>query len=1038
MRNLYQDIQGVIRASLFLLMMISSASVVLAGTTGKIAGTVTDVNTGEPLIGATVTIVGTKLGAKTDLDGNYAILNVPPGVYEVRVSYVGYQNKTLKGIKVSIDLTARADFKMGAEEVQAQEVVITAERPLVIKDMTATRAAVGAEEIKALPIQNPSQVLEIQGGVVGGTVRGGRRGEVAYIVDGFAVNDVYDGNQGRGVNNIGVESQAIQELELLTGGYNAEYGQAMSGVVNVVTKEGGAKYEGSVQTFFGDFTSGRNQVFQNINSISPFASRDIQGSASGPVPGLGEKLTFFVNGRYFQDEGRFYGQRVFQPGDILPASGFTSNAIGGYTGVILPIEVQRTDQSIQIRLTPEGQTLFQQFTQNRNVISDADFDRRFFVYPGNVSRGDFGNQYRIYERLDGSSNYRQFASGDGSFVPMNPYRKFAGMGKLTFRPTGSFKISGQFMLSDENFQDFDFNRSLIPETQPTTRRQSYTGILNLTHTLSSNTFYNLGVSYLNTNESNRLYDDPTDPRYLSYGINNLDPGGGFSPGQGQPVFEFQVAGLATNHFSRSTTTINAKGDLNSQLNANNLLKIGVDAKFHQLDFLNRSLVLSENQSADGGIGIRRTELGEAGFENYNRRPIEFAAYIQDKFEANKFIVNLGLRLDVFAPDGIVANDPSDPSIYDPIRIENLPIERDANGNPVLDPTGRPIVIQNNRQNLPIYVQNGSDLLGRNFRSATLKWQLSPRLGMAFPITEQSILRFFYGQMFQIPNFEFLYRNPYFRRDPNASISGPFGNADLNPQKTIKGELGLQQQFGSDISLDISLYFNDMRNLNGTAFLRQFFDRGAYTQFVNTDYALVRGSTVSLNKRFGNGFDLGIDYTFQIAQGRASDPSAAAAAIAAEAPIPTVLIPLDWDQRHTFNLTAFYRSQGGWEFSTIARYGSGFPYTPDLNIPFPIDDRGSRGQIVTNSLRRPATFTMDIRAQKTFTIGKYNFGYYIQVYNLFDADNLQGNYPFSLLTPDLIFRNIVRPSSVNTPAENLRRPQIFAPPRQILTGVSLYF
>jgi hypothetical protein len=99
-----------------------------AGTTGKITGTVTDANTGEPLIGATVIVVGTKLGAKTDFDGNYVILNVPPGTYEVRATYVGYQPKVLKGIKVSVDLTSRADFKMGTEEIQAAEVVVTAER----------------------------------------------------------------------------------------------------------------------------------------------------------------------------------------------------------------------------------------------------------------------------------------------------------------------------------------------------------------------------------------------------------------------------------------------------------------------------------------------------------------------------------------------------------------------------------------------------------------------------------------------------------------------------------------------------------------------------------------------------------------------------------------------------------------------------------------------------------------------------------------------------------------------------------------------
>jgi hypothetical protein len=626
---------------LVFLTAFGASSSLYAGTTGKIAGVVVDATTGEPLIGATIVVVGTKLGAKTDIEGNYTILNVPPGVYEIRASYVGYQNKTLKNIKVNIDLTAKADFKMGAEEVQTQEVVITAERPLVINDMTATRAAVSAEEIKALPIQNPSQVLEIQAGVVGGTVRGGRRGEVAYIVDGFAVNDVYDGNQSRGVNNIGVESQAIQELELLTGGYNAEYGQAMAGIVNVVTKEGGSKYEGSFQSFFGDFVTNRTGLFQNISNIKPYASTDIQGSLSGPAFGLGDKLTFFANARYFSDEGRFYGRQAFELGDILLKQDTTGGFIGSFQ-------------------TPEA-------AQNAIFFLNATNQRTYFTYSDPVN-----GQARVYEKIDPSSvDYRRFATGNGAFVPMNPYRKHSGLGKLTFRPSGSFKVSVQGMWTDENFQDFDFSRSLIPQTQQTQRRQSYTGIINATHTISSNTFYTLGASWLNSNQNSRLYDDPLDPRYLSSGINIATPADAVGQRQAQEGLEFLVGGTPNSLFDRTTRTINFRGDLTSQVNKFNLIKFGVDVKLHRLDLLSEVLFLDESSAVTGIPIMRRAQLGEAGYEQYTRSPIEFAAYIQDKFEINNFIVNIGLRFDAFSPDGIVPNDPSDPSAYDPIRDENF-------------------------------------------------------------------------------------------------------------------------------------------------------------------------------------------------------------------------------------------------------------------------------------------------------------------------------------------------------------------------------
>ncbi|MDX2127831.1 MAG: TonB-dependent receptor [Chloroherpetonaceae bacterium] len=982
------------------------------GTTGKIAGTIIDATTGDPLIGATVRLEGTKFGARSDVEGNYTILNIPPGAYTVTASYVGYQPKSISGLKVSIDLTARADFKLSTTEVTTEEVVITAERPVVIKDMTATRAAVGSEEIQSLPIQNPSQVLELQGGAVGGTFRGGRRGEAMYIVDGFSVNDVYDGNQSRGVNNIGVEGQAIQELELLTGGYNAEYGQALSAVVNIVTKEGGSKLSGSFQSFLGGYATPRTETFQNVNNFARLGVRDFQGSLSGAIPGFGDELTFFLNARSYEDEGRFYGRNVYQAGDILPASIFTNNQIGGFIG-ILPGEFSNENF---IDLIEQFRT---RFPQTINPSGDS-----YFAVPINFN--DFTEGIRVYEALRPSNDdFKPYATGNGDFVVMNPYRKFSGMSKLTWRPSGSFKVSGQLMVTDEKFQNFDFGRSLSPFGIPQNFRTSYTGIVNATHTLSSSTFYNIGVSYLYSKEQSYLYEDPLDQRYLMAGINDQTVGGSFSPGQAQFGLEFLLTGLGTDHFRRSTQTINIKGDISSQVDNNNLVKMGLDVKLHTLDLQRTPLFLDESSLFSGIPAIRRAELGEAGYDEYTRRPMEFAAYIQNKFEINNFIVNLGVRFDLFSPDGTVPIDPSDPSPYDPLRPENLP--KDANGN----------IIPYTRNVLPIYVENGQRLLSDNFRSATVKWQFSPRLGVAFPITDKGILRFFYGHVFQIPNFEFLYRNPFFRRDPSAAISGPYGNADLKPQKTIKGEVGLQQQFGEDIGVDVALYFNDIRNLNGSAFLREYFDRGSYTQFVNTDYALVRGIVIGINKRLSQNFNLSLDYTFQIAQGNASDPASAAVALSSNSPLPTQLITLDWDQRHTFNVTGIFQIDG-WEFSTIGRYGSGFPFTPDLNAPFEILTRGSRGEIVTNTLRRETTFTLDFRAQKNFKFGDTSFGVFFQVYNVLDAENQTGNYPFAQLTPDLILRNVSVESSINSSSQYLNQPQLFSAPRQILTGLSIFF
>ncbi|MFN3346076.1 MAG: carboxypeptidase-like regulatory domain-containing protein, partial [Chloroherpetonaceae bacterium] len=158
-------------ALLFLLLASSASTSAYFGTTGKLTGVVKDAQTGEPLIGATVVLQGTKLGAKTNFDGEYTILNIPPGQYSLRVTYVGYQSKTVEKITIRVDLTTRVDVELSSQSVQVQEVVVSAERPIVIKDQTFSSAVVAGEQIQKLPVEDVSQVIRLQSGIVGGSFR---------------------------------------------------------------------------------------------------------------------------------------------------------------------------------------------------------------------------------------------------------------------------------------------------------------------------------------------------------------------------------------------------------------------------------------------------------------------------------------------------------------------------------------------------------------------------------------------------------------------------------------------------------------------------------------------------------------------------------------------------------------------------------------------------------------------------------------------------------------------------------------------------
>ncbi|MDH7528831.1 MAG: carboxypeptidase-like regulatory domain-containing protein, partial [Ignavibacteria bacterium] len=153
---------------LFTLILLTAISnYIFAGTTGKIAGRVTDARTGEGIPFANVIIEGTTLGAATNLEGYYTIINVPPGVYTLRASVVGYETKIVTNVRVNIDLTTRIDFELREKTVElGQEVVVTATRPLVQKDLTASTSVVGSDLISELPVTEVRDVLTLQAGVI--------------------------------------------------------------------------------------------------------------------------------------------------------------------------------------------------------------------------------------------------------------------------------------------------------------------------------------------------------------------------------------------------------------------------------------------------------------------------------------------------------------------------------------------------------------------------------------------------------------------------------------------------------------------------------------------------------------------------------------------------------------------------------------------------------------------------------------------------------------------------------------------------------
>ena len=237
------------RLRLFILLAVTVvvAATSWAGTTGKLSGTVTDVD-GEPIPGSAVTVAGTRLGASTDADGRYIILQVPPGTHDVTAQLIGFEPTTITGVRVNADLTSRIDFRLGQEAIEMEGITVIATRPDIEVDVTSSQTIVDAERVAEVPVNTLLDVLNYQPGVSVARdnelqIRGGGPSEIRFQVDGV---DRTDGITGKGITQL--NQVLVSEVTLLTGGFNAEYGNVRSGMVNAVVKEGSER--GSMQPWF--------------------------------------------------------------------------------------------------------------------------------------------------------------------------------------------------------------------------------------------------------------------------------------------------------------------------------------------------------------------------------------------------------------------------------------------------------------------------------------------------------------------------------------------------------------------------------------------------------------------------------------------------------------------------------------------------------------------------------------------------------------------------------------------------------------------
>ena len=951
-------------SKLLFVFSLFAGSVLLAGTTGKIVGRVVDAETGEGLIGANVLLLGTNSGAATDIDGYYQIINVPPGSYGLKFSVMGYNSQTISNVKVRVDLTTSIDAELNVGEIKVDDVVIVATRPLVEFDRTSTASYIDAETINDLPVQNVSEILQIQAGVVSGAngalhFRGGREREVSYIIDGVPVSNPFSQSGG---SNVRVENSMISELQVISGTFNAEYGSAQSGIVNIVTKRPSDNFSTNVQFFSGDYYTKKTDIFIGGDQFDPLNQKDLQVTLSGPI--INEKLGFFVTGRATTNDGYLNAEQRYNAMD-----GWKINAYRHW------------------------------FTQKYS------------------SQGSGFGRIPIPDSL---------TTGDNSIVPMSTSKAYSYTGKLAFYPVPSMALVYQVFGSAGESKSYSTSWTYAPDGRNTNYNNSMSHFLSFRHNPTDNLFYNIRVSYQYNFSESYLYEDvliadyPGADGYMPMGA--VDDQTGFIQGD--------------NQWGRGKTTrkqLLVNGDLNWQLGKHNYIKLGFEGRQYNIHYQNQPLIRTnpwqsyDYTSSISGKGLefdefwdlmndywknwneeydspklRLTNRDDGSFVDYIREPIEFSTYIQDKIEIGEIIVNAGLRLEVYDPN-------------------------------------TDVVI--NKRAL-------SDKIGEasNLTPASVKTEFLPRFGISFPISDAGAFHFSYGHFYQPVSYEMLFRHPIDENMTSLLLDGArVGNPDLKPEKTVSYEVGLQQQVSSGYAIDVTLYYKDLKDQVGLE-LAKTVDAVSYERYINRDYGNVKGFTVALEK-LGTGMISGtLDYTFQYAQGSASDPNflqlIQVATRRSDEPIQfpeRQILPLDWDQRHTVNFVLNFREPKDWSVSFLGRYGSGLPYSPTSVEELQLPDREFK-----NSDRKPATYTLDFKAQKNFELLGTTWNVFLQIDNLFD--HLNENYVFSttgratnnarLPYEEAIQREMLEEGGQFTMQEWDNRPSWYSSPRRIRVGLSV--
>jgi outer membrane receptor protein involved in Fe transport len=988
---------------LFLLVVILSLAAIqmaLAGTTGKITGRVYDKNTGVPLPGVNVIIQGTTMGAATNLDGEYFIINIPVGTYTMTASMMGYSPLEVQNVQVSADLTTAIDFPLSETQLDiVREVVVVAERPIVERDVTSSSKRLDGATIERMPVTTFTDVVANQAGAVetGGAysgglhIRGGRDNEVVYVVDGVIANDpVY---MQRGVN---IENNAIAEMSVISGGFNAEYGEAMSGIVNIITKEGTPHYGGSME-----YTT--DLPFEDTRY--DYGTNKVEMNLGGPVPVM-KNMTFFVSSSVDDRDDREPGIIPQSHNDLHRNSGTAKLTFKPMTSLKMTLGGNWSD------------TEWHQYSHSRskgNWLKDVPLDKSGnlqlnLATTHTISQSTFWNlnlsyfnTWRTRKGQNGKSYLDWKIIGGG--LPWVDYaRQHVNDAGTAYESWYDTETQEWGMRWDPELGDsvqitpewaWEYYYTQVAGDSGYAHRDSVTDELVWDYLVWQQEAYNdrwYDTGNWEIQDGELVYVPFDLDQYLDEVANSENHKSdeyegdihNFYGHDWDDYYHFRYDFVPWYH-DRNTTFYTADLSVTSQVDKNNQVKAGGYYRSGELDLTDIQF-LNRNPYSD----------------NYHKEPAYAAAYVQDKFEYEDLTVNAGIRFDYF-----------DPKSEHYISLDTLSL-----GMEKVDP----------------------------------KYKFSPRLGISFAVTDKSVMYASYGHFFQPVELGELYQS----LNVDFTTGRPLiGNPDLPPQKTVAYEIGLKYAFTPDVAGEITAYFKDVSDLLATRKTTSLYQDNpvTYDMFVIEDFAVIKGIDISISKRASEFLSGTVTYSYLNAQGTGSSPREGYYIYSSSTtPIPKREYPLEFDVTHSLKTNVnlylppdfgpelmFFKPFADFNANVQFNYASGAPYTPEDSRGNPSPDVGSK--------RMPSTHTTDLRIDKMFNVGEmFSWGLFLDVRNLFDVENVVDVYKNTGLPDDN--GNPPDPEGYATEAawraayENwkirYRDPANYSNPRIIRTGAILQF